>query len=87
MSVIPGVVFAGGFDGMLKAYAADSGEVIWSFNTHDRFVSVSGELAQGGSIESDGPVIHQGHVLINSGYLFGGRMPGNALLVFAPHGG
>lgn len=86
VSVIPGVVFAGGFDGMLKAYAADSGEVIWSFNTHDRFVSVSGQIAQGGSIESDGPVIHQGHVLINSGYLFGGRMPGNALLVFAPHG-
>ena len=86
VSVIPGVVFAGGFDGMLKAYAAHSGAVIWSFNTHDRFVSVSGEIAQGGSIESDGPVIHQGHVLINSGYLFGGRMPGNALLVFAPHG-
>ena len=55
-------------------------------NTRDRFVSVSGQIAQGGSIESDGPVIHQGHVLINSGYLFGGRMPGNALLVFAPHG-
>ena len=86
VSVIPGVVFAGGFDGMLKAYAADSGEVIWSFNTNDRFVSVSGEMAKGGSIESDGPVIHEGHVLVNSGYLFGGRMAGNALLVFAPPG-
>ena len=61
-----------------------TGNIDADINTHDRFVSVSGEIAQGGSIESGGPVIHQGHVLINSGYLFGGRMPGNALLVFAP---
>ena len=61
-----------------------TGNIDADINTHDRFVSVSGEIAQGGSIESDGPVIHQGHALINSAYLFGGRMPGKALLVFAP---
>jgi hypothetical protein len=27
--------------------------------------------------------LYKGHVLINSGYQFGGRMPGNALMVFA----
>jgi hypothetical protein len=28
-------------------------------------------------------VLYKGHVLVNSGYQFGGRMPGNALMVFA----
>jgi polyvinyl alcohol dehydrogenase (cytochrome) len=86
ITAIPGAVFAGGFDGMLKAYDAATGEVLWSFNTHDEFPAVSGGVARGGSIESDGPVIYDGHLLINSGYLFGGRMAGNALLVFSVNG-
>jgi len=44
---------------------------------------VSGDVALGGSIESDGPVLYKGHVLVNSGYQFGARMPGNALMVFS----
>ena len=83
VTAMPGVVFAGAFDGHLRAYNTSTGALIWDFNTHQRFASVSGELAQGGSIEADGPVIYQGKVLVNSGYLFGGRMAGNALLVFA----
>ncbi len=82
VTAISGVVFAGAFDGHLRAYAADTGELLWDFNTHAEFTSVSGEIAQGGSIESDGPVVYRGRVLVNSGYLFGDRMPGNALLVF-----
>ena len=54
------------------------------FNTFDAFVAVNGDKAQGGSIESDGPVLAGGHLLVNSGYQFGSRMAGNALLVFAP---
>ena len=83
-TAIPGVVFAGAFDGHLRAYDSSNGEILWDFNTNAEFASVSGETAAGGSIESDGPVIYRGHVLINSGYLFGDRMAGNALLVFAP---
>ncbi|MEM9623121.1 MAG: PQQ-binding-like beta-propeller repeat protein [Pseudomonadota bacterium] len=82
VTAIPGVVFAGAFDGHLRAYAAGTGEVIWDFDTNREFVSVSGARARGGSIEADGPVVYQGHVLVNSGYLFGDRMAGNALLVF-----
>jgi polyvinyl alcohol dehydrogenase (cytochrome) len=78
------LVFAGGFDGRLNVYDAQSGEVIWTFDTYGEFASVSGEVAQGGSIESDGPVLYKGHVLVNSGYQFGGRLPGNALMVFEP---
>ncbi len=77
-TAIPGVVFAGAFDGHLRAYDSSNGEILWDFNTNAEFASVSGETAAGGSIESDGPVIYRGHVLINSGYLFGDRMAGNA---------
>ena len=42
------------------------------------------EVARGGSIESAGPVVVDGALLVNSGYLFGGRLPGNVLLKFSP---
>ncbi len=84
VTAIPGVVFAGAFDGHLRAYDAASGALLWDFDTNRAFDSVSGEVARGGSIESDGPVVYRGHVAVNSGYLFGDRMPGNALLVFTP---
>jgi polyvinyl alcohol dehydrogenase (cytochrome) len=86
VSAIPGVVFAGGFDGHLRAYDSLTGAIIWDFNTARVFETRSGETAHGGSIESDGPVITHGHVLINSGYLFGGRMGGNVLLAFTVDG-
>ena len=82
VTAISGVIFAGTFDGHLRAYATNDGEIIWDHDTNRAFDSVSGDLAHGGSIESDGPVVAHGHVLVNSGYLFGGRMPGNVLLAF-----
>jgi len=85
-SAIPGVVFAGGFDGHLRAYDSLTGAIIWDVNTAREFETLSGDTARGGSIESDGPVIAHGHVLINSGYLFGGRMGGNVLLAFSVDG-
>ena len=77
------LVFAGGYDGILKAYDAGTGRELWQFNTHGKFQTVSGEIGQGGAIESDGPVVAGGHLLVNSGYQWGGRLPGNVLLVFA----
>jgi polyvinyl alcohol dehydrogenase (cytochrome) len=77
------LVFAGSLDGNLNIYDSLSGEILWSFDTFGDFESVSGDTALGGSIESDGPVLYKGHVLINSGYQFGARMPGNALMVFS----
>lgn len=82
-TAVPGLVFAGGFDGQLRAYDSKMGKVLWTYQTNRSFKSVSGRQAHGGSIESDGPVVYQGHVLVNSGYLFGARMPGNVLLNFA----
>lgn len=77
-----GVVFSGALDGTLRAHDSNTGEVIWSYNTARTFDSVSGVPGYGGALESDGPVLVDGSVLINSGYLWGGRFPGNVLLHF-----
>lgn len=80
---IPGVVFAGAFDGFIRAYRQTDGKVIWEYPTNQTFTTVSGDTAHGGSIESDGPIVVDGTVLVNSGYSFGSRMPGNVLLAFS----
>ena len=77
-----GAVFQPAFDGRLRAYRESDGKLLWEFNTLRDFDTVSGEKARGGSIESAGAVVVDGSVLVNSGYLFGGRMAGNVLLVF-----
>ena len=46
------------------------------------FTEMAGIEANGGSIESDGPVIVGNNLLINSGYQYGGRLGGNVLLNF-----
>jgi len=80
---IDGVVFNGAFDGWLRAYDSRTGKIIWQYDTVREFKTVNGVQAQGGSLESAGPLVVDGHVLVNSGYLFGGRMPGNVLLTFS----
>lgn len=77
------LVFAGGLDGYLRIYDAANGQILWEFDTDREFATVSGAPGRGGSIESDGPVIVDGNILVNSGYLWGGRMPGNVLLNFS----
>jgi polyvinyl alcohol dehydrogenase (cytochrome) len=85
-TVIPGVVFQPSFDGWIRAFDESNGRLLWSVDTARSFVTVSGEVAQGGSIDSVGVVVSGGNVLSSSGYLFGGRMPGNVLLVFTKNG-
>lgn len=82
-TAVPGLVFAGAFDGQLRAFDSTTGKVLWTYETNREFTSVSGRKAHGGSIESAGPVVANGYVLVNSGYLFGSRMPGNVLLAFS----
>lgn len=77
------VVFAGGLDGILRAFDADTGDILWETNTRQSFGDRNGIPAQGGSIESDGPVIVDGHVYITSGYEKWNEAPGNVLLVYS----
>jgi polyvinyl alcohol dehydrogenase (cytochrome) len=82
LTVIPGVVFSGSFDGALRAYSTATGAVLWSFDTNRSFTPVNGVPATGASIGGPGPAVAGGMVFVNSGYgAFQGR-PGNVLLAF-----
>jgi polyvinyl alcohol dehydrogenase (cytochrome) len=81
-SSIPGVVFTGGWDGILRAVDT-SGTVIWSYNTRQRFESVNGVIAIGGSLGAPGATIAGGMVFVASGYPgFQNGTPGNVILAF-----
>jgi polyvinyl alcohol dehydrogenase (cytochrome) len=83
VTVIPGVVFAGGWDGVLHAFAAADGHQLWQFNTAQDFETVNGVPGKGGSLGDPGPVIVGGNLYVGSGYIgTGNGMPGNVLLAF-----
>ena len=82
-TVMPGVVFSGGLDGHLRAYDTKDGHVIWDVDTERPFSTVNGVEAKGGSLDGSGPVVVNGMVYVNSGYLFAGHTPGNVLLAFS----
>lgn len=85
VSVIPGVFFAGGMDGILRAVSTTDGSPIWEFDTAQEFKTVNGVTAKGGSIGAGGPSIANGMVFVGSGYVgFQNGVPGNVLLAFAP---
>ena len=85
-TALPGVVFQPSFDGWLRAYRERDGQLLWSFDTTQMVDTVAGTRAHGGSIESAGAIVTGGRVAVNSGYLFGSRMPGNVLFVFSIDG-
>lgn len=81
-TVIPGVVFAGGIDGHIRAHSAEDGRIIWDFDTTTINSSWTGVAAQSGSIDGPGPVVADGMLFVNSGYGMFNQMPGNLLLAF-----
>jgi polyvinyl alcohol dehydrogenase (cytochrome) len=82
LTAIPGVVFAGHMDGLLRAYDTTDGKVIWSFDSSAEVQTVSGAKAHGGSVGGAGFAIRDGYVVVDSGYGLYFHMPGNVLLVF-----
>jgi polyvinyl alcohol dehydrogenase (cytochrome) len=83
VTAIPGAVFSGSVDGHLRAYATETGKVLWDVDTAGEFKTVNGNPAHGGSMDAGGPVVVNGMVFVNSGYGQWGGMPGNVLLAFA----
>ena len=82
ISLIPGVVFSGSNDGVLRAYSSADGAILWEADTNREFTTVNGVEAKGASMLGPGPVIAGGMVFVASGYgAFGGR-PGNVLLAY-----
>jgi polyvinyl alcohol dehydrogenase (cytochrome) len=86
VTAIPGVVFSGGLDGRMRAYSTEDGRIVWNEDTMRDFATVNGVEARGGSIDGPGPVVVDGIVYVNSGYMFTGHTPGNVLLAFSVDG-
>ena len=86
VTAIPGIVFSGGLDGHLRAYATDKGAIVWDVDTARTYETVNGVQATGGSIDGPGAVVAGGMLFVNSGYAFIGGMPGNVLLAFSIDG-
>lgn len=86
VTAIPGVVFSGSLDGHLRAYSNENGRVVWDVDTAREFRTVNSSPAHGGSMDTGGPVVVGGMVLVNSGYGQWGGMPGNVLLAFSVDG-
>ncbi len=83
VTAIPGVVFAGTLDGVMRAYAVDDGRILWQYNSARDYETVNGVRARGGALNGPGPVVANGMFYMNSGYsAIGGNGPGNVLLAF-----
>ncbi len=83
VTAVPGAVFSGAADGGLRAYSAEDGEVLWTFDANRRFDTVNGVEANGASFDGPGPVVADGMLYVLSGDAgFVGR-PGNVLLAFS----
>jgi polyvinyl alcohol dehydrogenase (cytochrome) len=80
------LLFGGTHNGLIRAYASGDGRLLWSFDTIRDFATVNGVTARGGTIDSAGPVVAGGYLIVNSGYDKFGEIPGNVLLVFGPKG-
>jgi polyvinyl alcohol dehydrogenase (cytochrome) len=85
VTAIPGVVFAGGWDGVLHALSTADGHTLWEFETVRDYTTTNGVSAKGGSLGAPGPVVAGGMLYVGSGYVgTGNGIPGNVLLAFSP---
>ena len=85
VTVANGVVYVGGMDGMARAHDMETGKVLWELDTTGEFLTTTGEVARGGSFGgAAGPVLHDGALVLSSGYGLYNHMAGNLLLVLAP---
>ena len=82
-TVIGSVVVEGSADGFLRAFDANTGRMLFQFDTARSFATVNGVPGSGGAIDNASIVAASGYLFVNSGYgLMGGETPGNVLLAF-----
>ena len=81
ITVIPGAVLSGAFDGGLRAFSSKDGTMLWEFDTNREFLTMNGVRAKGGSLNGPAPVVVNGFIYVSSGD-YRGR-PGNVLLALS----
>lgn len=73
---IPGMIFAGTMDGVMRAYDERTGAVVWQFDTATQFMARNGDEAKGGILNGAGVVaVAQRHLYVISS---------NVLLALSP---
>ena len=68
VSITPGLVFEGSRDGKFRVFNADSGAILFTYDTVQGYTGVNGVAGKGGSIGHGGVVVSHGMVYVNSGY-------------------
>ncbi|MEP0319575.1 PQQ-binding-like beta-propeller repeat protein [Parasphingorhabdus sp.] len=82
-TISAGMIFAGALNGILRVYDSKDGQILWTTDTRREYETINGIDARGGSIDSGGPVVAGGLLIVNSGYDKFGQIPGNVMLVFS----
>jgi len=78
-----GMIIVGSMNGAIEIISSYDGELLWSYNTAKEFQTINNIPANGGSIDSDGPILAGRHLVVTSGYDIYGQITGNVLLVFS----
>lgn len=81
---VDGAVITGGLDGRLFVFNADSGEILFQYDTATTFETTNGVEGYGGSIDSHSIAAGSGMVFVGSGYGSFSQVAGNVLLAFKP---
>jgi polyvinyl alcohol dehydrogenase (cytochrome) len=82
-TLIDGAVVEGSADGLLRAFDAATGEVLFQYDTAHTYEGINGIAGKGGGIDNASIVATNGLVFVNSGYgLMGGQGAGNVFLAF-----
>jgi polyvinyl alcohol dehydrogenase (cytochrome) len=69
VSSSPGLVYEGNTDGKVYVFAADTGDLLWQFDTDQEFTGVNGAVGHGESVSSlAGAVVAGGMLYVQSGY-------------------
>ncbi|HTY94083.1 MAG TPA: PQQ-binding-like beta-propeller repeat protein [Steroidobacteraceae bacterium] len=82
-AVIAGAVVEGSADGFLRAFDANTGELLFQFDTTQPITTANGVPGIGGALDNASIVAARGYLFVNSGYgIIGGETPGNLFLAF-----
>ncbi len=69
---------------MLRAFDAQTGKVLFEYDTVKYFSSINGVKGYGGAIDNASIVAANGLLFVNSGYATHTGMPGNIFMAFKP---
>lgn len=83
VTLLEDAAIVGDMNGMVSAVSTATGKKLWEFDSARDFTTVNGVTAKGGSISGLGPIVSNGMLLVNSGYMIIMGKPGNVLLAFS----